>query len=229
MATSSSYGTNAAIPALNYSYLNGAYEQWYEGNRSWKIDLGATLSGSTSYVFPYLNQDRADLSGSYPALNNSNDSLRMIAFKSILAGQDHSLAIPSEVEIYNNGTQATNWNFTNGFEYKTATINTSNPIYGATFAAGKLKSETSIRSNPLKDIQLKLFPNPANNQLSLESVDPSVQILKVEIIDILGRKTAFDVKPSSIQKIDLSQLAEGIYRIQCDTSKGIFIGTFTKL
>ncbi|WP_040279369.1 T9SS type A sorting domain-containing protein [Psychroserpens damuponensis] len=72
-------------------------------------------------------------------------------------------------------------------------------------------------SNPSIDSQFKMFPNPTNTLVHIESVH---SILNTEIFTILGEK----VKTSQQNTIDVSQLNSGTYILKVSSE----IGTFTK-
>jgi hypothetical protein len=64
-----------------------------------------------------------------------------------------------------------------------------------------------IENQPMANI-LKLYPNPAQNLLTVES---STEILKMEITNLLGQTLKTVVNPTASQTVDISGLATGVY------------------
>ncbi len=76
-----------------------------------------------------------------------------------------------------------------------------------------------------KEDYITLYPNPAHNELNLES---NLTLSSVKIYDNLGRLIIYSEVKNN--KIDISSLAEGMYQLHCKTDKGaIFNVKFVKL
>ncbi len=71
---------------------------------------------------------------------------------------------------------------------------------------------------PLQEGSLTLYPNPVSDKLTLESAE---KIRKVEIFDLLGRRTALFNHP--LDRIRLSSLKPGIYQVKITFEKGNFV------
>ena len=77
---------------------------------------------------------------------------------------------------------------------------------------------SSIKKSTHK-LDLKIFPNPSNNKLYLET-EQSVAIDKVTIINTLGQQVLSLLKPAPKQEIDISHLPAGIYFIKAENKGG---------
>ena len=77
--------------------------------------------------------------------------------------------------------------------------------------------------NPGRDIQLKLFPNPANgDELNLQLLPEGAQIRLVEIFGTDGRVLAsFSPAANQPLRVSVSALPEGIYFVKAHTTSGL--------
>ncbi|MEL6812663.1 MAG: DUF1028 domain-containing protein [Bacteroidota bacterium] len=78
--------------------------------------------------------------------------------------------------------------------------------------------------------KLNLFPNPASDELTLQ-MDASVQLETVSIFDINGKKVSADVgfeAQTLQQKLDISQLPNGLYFLKVTTLEGDVAIKFVK-
>jgi len=76
----------------------------------------------------------------------------------------------------------------------------------------------------LASSELKLYPNPANDLLNIES---ELIINSIQVFDFFGRKVA-ELKYNNINQIDVSKLQAGNYILELNTDKGIFSSKFVK-
>ncbi len=228
MNTAPDYANNIAIDATSYAYVDPSmFTSWFTSNRSWTINLNQILGGTTKISFPFLNQDKSDLTGSNPSMNLSNDSMYMLVYKTANAVQNPASATAADVSIFEFGTGANSWSSTSNANYHTATISNSGEVFGATLATGQSLKDLSIKTF-VNSTLIKLFPNPTNGTLHVQYDGLRNDLNRIEIIDYLGR-TKMAVTPESIeQKIDVASLSSGLYMIKCVTSKGIFINKFVK-
>jgi hypothetical protein len=79
----------------------------------------------------------------------------------------------------------------------------------------KMFSSTNF---PLQTNNIKLFPNPARNRLSIKGGD-GVKVNSLTIIDNLGR-VVLATSANQTTDIDISNLACGIYFVEINTKKG---------
>ncbi len=68
------------------------------------------------------------------------------------------------------------------------------------------------------DIEVNIYPNPAEKEINFSS---SVEITKIEILNLLGQVVFTKDIKSSNAKIDISNLTKGIYITKTYTNKGI--------
>lgn len=228
MHTAPTYGTGLAVDASTYTYINGVFESWYQANRSWSIELNQTLTGTTQFTFPFLVQDKADLTGSFAAMNNINDSMRLVVYKSSAAAQSPETAVAADVQIYNLGTGSNAWIYGTNQYYQTATISSGEPFYGATFATGKHKPSGVGIGNIVNSKLVKLYPNPVSDKLQIALNENAGTIQRLELSDYLGRTLFTQKAKGQEQTIDVKGLAAGVYMIKCVTDKGIYLNKFVK-
>ena len=71
---------------------------------------------------------------------------------------------------------------------------------------------TSIQESVSSDYTWRIFPNPAKNSITISQTEPS--FTKCEIYDINGRLISENKIHSILQKVDLSNYAEGMYVVK---------------
>lgn len=83
---------------------------------------------------------------------------------------------------------------------------------------------------PKKESNIKIFPNPASNNINLEIPLFGSERVKVEIINSLGLTVLAlnDVENDNTINIDVSNLKEGVYMIKCSSGKQFKTGRFIK-
>ncbi|NNK80046.1 MAG: DUF4397 domain-containing protein [Flavobacteriales bacterium] len=96
--------------------------------------------------------------------------------------------------------------------FLTPAVNNDGPAFGlwvATAAGGELIPLPLVTSvNELEAIDFNMFPNPANDELFINSVE---QIESIAIYDTQGRLVFSEA--NNIQRIDISDLSEGFYSV----------------
>ena len=97
-------------------------------------------------------------------------------------------------------------------------------IYNLTFniKTGVYNFQNNLSVNEFNNIKLSITPNPANSIINIES---EAFILSIKIIDIAGRIT---LPIFSNNKIDVSNLASGIYFLEAKTDSGVVTKKFIK-
>ena len=68
------------------------------------------------------------------------------------------------------------------------------------------------------DNQIKLYPNPAKNQLNIEFPD-DIQINQIQIFNING---SLSEQTRAVKNVDISNLTKGVYFIEIQTNKGVY-------
>lgn len=227
MSTTPQYASGLAIDATGHDYVDPTeYASWFTANRNWDINWGQNLTGNIKLSFPFLQRDKEDLNGSNPTMNNSNDSIYVVVYKTSAAAQDPEHATSTEVEVYPLGNAAGDWTFNTNADHHSATINTDQAIFGATIATARKQTDLSVKTFANTDI-IKLFPNPAHGSLHWRIDKKTVEVKSVEIIDHLGRKIA-SYAADNEKQIDITSLTPGIYMLKCITEKGIYLNKFVK-
>ena len=108
-------------------------------------------------------------------------------------------------------------NYINGKVYTLIFNGTSIGLYR--FNTGIILSNTSF-SNAEK---ITIVPNPTSNYLNIDS---EKEIKSINVIDVAGRVTS--IKNFTNNKIDVSNLSNGIYFIEVQTNDGAFKSKFIK-
>lgn len=80
--------------------------------------------------------------------------------------------------------------------------------------AVRLVKNTSLSTNQFDKSDIKIYPNPVQNQLNIDSQE---EVLSIEIFDLLGKKI-FEGKGNTI---DVSGLQSGIYLLKINTKNVI--------
>lgn len=226
MSNTAIYASGTATDASGSLYVADAYENWFTANRSWKINLNQALSGETYYVFPFREADINDLQGAYPSFAGQLDSVLWVTYKSQAAANLPESAMPEAVQLYTRGAGAANWLY-ESVAYRQATIRSTTPVYGATFAVGKKLSPATIVSFT-ENNGLRLFPNPAKETLQVQLSQENQNIFSIEVRDYLGNLVLRTSAHGNSQLLDVCHLAAGMYLLQCHTSKGVYTGRFIR-
>ena len=84
---------------------------------------------------------------------------------------------------------------------------------------------TCVGINDYLTASYKLYPNPAKNELNIEIYDMRYAICDVEIYDVYGRISYISNLKSQVSslKIDISQLASGMYFVKIISEQGSVI------
>jgi len=83
-------------------------------------------------------------------------------------------------------------------------------------------SESNITQNIdliQNDKRIKVFPNPANNEITVSLGNLPLQIKNIYFSDMSGKQTIVQFKNKNMQKIDISNFAPGNYIITVETDK----------
>jgi len=72
---------------------------------------------------------------------------------------------------------------------------------------------------------IKLYPNPVQNQLFIES--EKGQVLEMNILDISGKEIR-SITNNNVNSIDVSDLNQGVYILKVTTENGVSTNRFIK-
>ncbi len=99
----------------------------------------------------------------------------------------------------------------------------------AVSASGYASSVTGIKNVPEDEITIMVYPNPANNQITIDiPAFGSTKNALLELSDVEGRLLKSEIISTSINQLDISYLSSGIYVLKVTDSKGIAVKRFTK-
>ncbi|MFV0598126.1 MAG: T9SS type A sorting domain-containing protein [Bacteroidales bacterium] len=73
------------------------------------------------------------------------------------------------------------------------------------------------------DVEINIYPNPAENEINVSS---SIEINKIEILNIIGQVVYTKELKSTNAKIDVSNITKGNYIAKIYTKKGVKINKF---
>ena len=79
--------------------------------------------------------------------------------------------------------------------------------------------------NEINENSLSMFPNPVTNELTINNISKNSTI---SIYDLNGRLIINKISKSEIEKIDVSNLTNGIYLIKVSDKKAIITSKFVK-
>lgn len=80
--------------------------------------------------------------------------------------------------------------------------------------------DTSVQTDNVADLKLNLYPNPTLSSVSISSTN-NIFINKVGFYNALGQPVYITAGVQLDEKIDLSQLASGIYDVEITTDRGV--------
>jgi len=148
---------------------------------------------------------------------------------------------PTKYRIYKDGNFIQQVEATQ-LQYITRVNDQSEHCYTVTAMYGIFESDFSNESCASigiteYDSKIKLYPNPANNELQVMSYE--LQVMSIEIYDVYGRKLSHISHPPPIfasggksqisSQIDISDLQAGIYFVKVTTENEIVIQKVVKM
>ena len=81
---------------------------------------------------------------------------------------------------------------------------------------------TGIEENNADKSIISLYPNPANNFITIQSDDASVSLQHVEVYDVIGRKVVSETLDGQRQELSIAKLLSGMYHVRVQTSNGCY-------
>jgi hypothetical protein len=218
---------NAANPGAAYLWNTGATSQTISVNQAGTYSVSVTnasnCTGTDAIAITIMPQPVNDGFNFVPLFNEAMGKVR---FEPINPAQNYTYA----------------WNFGDG-----ATSTLDSPVH--TFAAAGDYLVTMDVSNGCTDtsvtllirvdftvgtatvvknnIDMRLYPNPAQDQLKLELVGDNIYFRNISVHNVVGQKV-IDLKTQKTvtEKINLSQLPAGMYILKAETDKGMVMRKF---
>lgn len=77
-----------------------------------------------------------------------------------------------------------------------------------------------ISSVQLAENQLKLYPNPATNQVNMSLFSNNYELGSVSVFDLSGREVITEVATGNTHTLDISSLQHGVYILHANTATG---------
>ncbi|MEX0811149.1 MAG: T9SS type A sorting domain-containing protein [Chitinophagales bacterium] len=192
---------------LGYSYLYTLYDEW-RYNTSLNSFVGSDISNS-NYVI------KIDSNGNFACLIHVEN------------GRISDIEVTDDGEVFIVGNFQNTLSL-NGISYS----QNDNNIFVSRFDSNCNNTSTTLISNPItginekySKIELKVYPNPTQNILNIETSSQNHQINNIQIIDINGR----NVVHANQSPINTSELTQGIYFYQVEMRSGELVrGKFVK-
>ncbi|MNY70227.1 hypothetical protein D3C86_2083180 [compost metagenome] len=74
---------------------------------------------------------------------------------------------------------------------------------------------------------MRLYPNPAQDQLKLELVGDNIYFRNISVFNVVGQKVInLKTQKTVTEKVNLSQLPAGMYILKAETDKGMVMRKF---
>ncbi|MCL2168014.1 MAG: T9SS type A sorting domain-containing protein [Lentimicrobiaceae bacterium] len=85
----------------------------------------------------------------------------------------------------------------------------------------------SVGGNAMKDGHFTIFPNPANEQLTIKN--EKLKIKRVILVDIMGKEVV-NIKQNEVHEItvNMATISTGIYQVRIETENGIYTSKLVK-
>jgi len=68
-----------------------------------------------------------------------------------------------------------------------------------------------------KTNEMKIYPNPANDRITIEN--PYSQTFTLKIFDLMGKVVKYDIIPSDKKQIDVQDLCNGVYILEFSSAE----------
>ena len=80
--------------------------------------------------------------------------------------------------------------------------------------------------NPALTASINVYPNPSRGVFNVEI--PNVDNAEISIVTLTGKQVYSGTTSQSITKVDLSNLAAGMYMVRVKTAEGLAVKKITK-
>ena len=110
--------------------------------------------------------------------------------------------------------------------------NTTNMLYAASYGRGlwvsPLVDDVLSVSDRFSESKIKLYPNPATNELTISLLDPTEADIRV--YDLLGKLMIYEANQfvANSHRLDVSSLMSGTYFIRINSEYGTVTKKFIK-
>lgn len=166
--------------------------------------IGAIIGGA-NYVLMYYCYFNIDITGQTVAIGENN-------FKDGEGLTNEQMRDPEFVATLNQGLVTPVWKA----DYETP-INNGFPII-----VWQEGGTTGIEEDNAVMDYISLYPNPANDFVTIQSDEPSVSLKQVEVYDVMGRKVMLEVLNGQSHRFSIANLHAGVYHIRVQTSNGCY-------
>ncbi len=166
-------------------------------------------------------------------------NLTVLPLPNVAITEGDSLVVCKDQDFILNATGADSYLWSNGEQGSSITMNlaSSEPVsVSGTGSNGCLATDTiqiivetciGIEENEIAS-GISIYPNPARSMLYIQLDEPQIKYLELSIMDESGRILLESIENTdSIFKVDISQLASGIYFIRMESNKGAISRKFT--
>jgi len=181
------------------------------------IDPWATQFVSGGYTF-YRKGNTTVTADSYGTLITPNGTYTNVMRVHVVQSYQDSayMGTPYLISYTNNEYM---W-YKEGINIQIATVYTVNTSTGSTYTGGSyLTGSVGVNDSPEQQLTANLYPNPANDQVSIEYSLTSNQNVDLRLINSMGQQVKTDYNTEGIQgnntiKLDVADLPDGIYFTQ---------------
>jgi len=92
------------------------------------------------------------------------------------------------------------------------------PVFGENYDASGINENTSVH-------QFSIYPNPANNLITIAGINADQKNCTVSVMDISGREVMEPQELNADGTLDISSLSPGVYLVQLRNRNGEIFGT----
>ena len=160
----------------------------------------------------YKNNPNDSCNSSKDTLYNSSQYCGILVYQNISAsGTCFEAQTRTNVFGKGLGQVIADYNYPAGF-----THTRTNLFYykkGSTVCGTPDSTLASINQIAEKNISVKIYPNPANNKITIDAND----VIDIKLFDVLGKQ----ITSTKTNNVDVSNLTNGVYFIQVQTSVSI--------
>jgi len=82
---------------------------------------------------------------------------------------------------------------------------------------------TGVEEHDATKNYVSLYPNPANDFVTIQSDDSNVSLRHVEVYDVMGRKVMSEILDGQSQVFSIAKLLSGVYHVRVQTDNGCCI------